>query len=263
MNNKKKVGIAFSTRNRPDTLEICLRETFRFLSPEKYDYHIVVVEDNSNPEYVQQYIDLLFEVFPRVHSILSGERLGIAKSKNKCLKMLKDSSCDYFFLFDDDAFPKAKGWDEYYIETAKANNVHHLMHQHPLPGGFNPHRIENGIAEYGQSCGVCLFFTRHAVETIGGYNPGFGIYGFEHSNQSLRANAAGLQPGFSAYISPEKTRDYIYSLDLDLNNWGVHPPEFEVKPEQWRSSIQGEPINQYINYNGQFFGQINPGYQEL
>jgi hypothetical protein len=259
---KQIVGISFSSRNRPDTLGICLTEIYKFISPEKYEYVIVVAIDLGDPAWDPHYAALK-ENFTKVIWHKSTQRLGIAKIKNCGLKILKENDCDHFFLFDDDAFPVKQGWDELYIETANQNSIHHLMHQFPLPVGYEITRNENGVCEYALCCGMLLYFTKHAINTIGGYRKQFGIYGFEHVELSLRCNFAGLQPNWGPYISPEKTRDYIYSLDLDLNNWGIQPPHFEVTSEMWRSSIQGEIVEVHVEYNSQFLSQREPVFEEI
>src|SRR4051794_18009458 len=156
---KQKIGINFSSRNRPDTLRICLNQIFKYLSPENYDYVISVVIDSGDTIWDDQYSALILD-FQTVIWYRATERLGIAKVKNHGLKILKENNCDHFFLFDDDAFSIKYGWEELYITTAIQNGVHHLMHQFPLPTGFEIIRSENGICEYSQSCGVLLYFTR-------------------------------------------------------------------------------------------------------
>lgn len=259
---KQIVGINFSSRNRPDTLEVCITQTQKFLSPEKYEYIFSVVNDLGDPLWDLRYNELI-QQFPSVIWYRSPERLGIAKVKNCGVRLLKENSCDHFFLFDDDTFPVKHGWEELYIETANQNGVHHFMHQFPLPTGPYIIRNENGICEYQQCFGVLLYLTKHAINTVGGYRKSFDIYGFEHAELSLRCNFAGLQPNWGPYISPERTREYFYSLDLDLNNCGVHPPDFLVTPEMWRSSILGEDVQSYINYNAQFVEQREPIFEEI
>jgi hypothetical protein len=256
------IGIVFSTRNRPDILEICLTQLYKFLSPAKYTYFVAVVNDLGDVTWDDQYAALM-QKSPSILWHKSVERLGIAKVKNLGINILGQHNCDHYFLFDDDVFPIKCGWEELYIDTAAQNAIHHLMHQFPLPEGFEIQRNENGICEYSQCSGMLLYFTRHAIKTIGGYRKNFGIYGYEHAELSLRSNYAGLQPGWGPYIAPEKTRQYIYSIDLDLNVWSVNPPDFIVSPDMWRSSVLGEDVISYTNYNAQFINQREPVFEEI
>jgi len=129
--------------------------------------------------------------------------------------------------------------------------------------GFQVQRNENGVCEYSQCSGVMLYFTQHAIKTVGGYRKGFHIYGHEHTELSIRCNYAGLQPNWGPFISPEKTREYIYSIDLDLNNWDVYPRGIPITDEMRRPSIHDEDIQAYINHNVQFFGDSEPVFEEI
>jgi len=259
---KSKIGISFSSRNRPDTLDICLTQLFRQLSAHRYEYHIAVVKDLGDPAFDPLYEEIKNK-FPAVRWGMPDQRLGIAKIKNLGLKILKDCQCDHFFLFDDDVFPVRLGWEELYISLARDNHVHHFMHQFPLPSGFSPEKTVNGICEYAECCGMLLYFTKHAIDILGGYRKDFGIYGYEHAEISGRCHFAGLQGGWGPYISPERTREFIYSLDLELNHWGTQPPDFEITPDKWRSSIQGEDVHEHIAYNAQFFGTPQHIFEEI
>ncbi len=259
---KQLVGINLSSRNRPDILSICLHHLYKFLSRRKYRYVISVVNDAGDPAWDDLYTELTRN-FPNVQWYKCEKRLGIANTKNVGIKMLREKNCDHFFMFDDDSFPVQRGWEDVYIKTARQNNVHHLMHQFPLPSGFNINKSENGICEYPQCFGVLLYFTRHAIDTIGGYRKNFSMYGLEHVEISHRCNYAGLQPNWGPFISPEKARDYIYSLDLDFTNCGKHPPGYIITSNIWRSSVQGENVQPYIDANAPFLAQREPVFEEI
>ncbi len=262
-NSNPTIGINFSSRNRPELLALCLEQTKQFLSADKYRYIFAVVNDiNSDAAFDEQY-RAMAERFPEVHWYKSMEqRLGIAGAKNHGIKILANLGCDYFFLFDDDVFPAQTGWESLYIDTALRNGIHHMMHIFPLPSGFEIKRSENGVCEYDSCTGVMLFFSRHAIDTIGGYRKGFSFYGYEHAEISERCNFAGLQPGWGPFISPAETRSFFYSFDLDLNNWGV-APAIHYPPEIFRSSVQGEDIWSSIDHNATFMGKPTPVYEEI
>jgi len=83
--NKPVVGISFTSRNRPDLLKICLEQTEKYLSTEKFDYIISVINDVGDPKWDEQY-DELKKQFPFVIWYKPEERLGIAKAKNEGIK---------------------------------------------------------------------------------------------------------------------------------------------------------------------------------
>jgi glycosyltransferase involved in cell wall biosynthesis len=76
---------------------------------------LVVVDDASDEKKVGLEVDK-YHYFPK--------RVGIAKSKNKCLELLE--KCDHIFLFDDDFYPIKEGWEQIYIDTAQQTGIHHL-----------------------------------------------------------------------------------------------------------------------------------------
>lgn len=160
---------------------------------------------------------------------------SIAKAKNKCLDELKD--CDYIFLFDDDCFPIADGWAEFFIDMHKATDNHHFMylnhtHQHkdsilfgekfntpkPVPSFTGPTWLLNNY----KSCGGCfMFLTKEVIEKVGYYYSGYGRYGYEHAGYTNRIHQAGLTPS-GMYLCPANSHKYLHSLDLDL-------PVFDIK----------------------------------
>lgn len=147
------------------------------------------------------------------------ERKGIAYGKNQNLKDLKD--CDFIFLFDSDTFPIKTGWAEFFIEASKASGQQHFMYLKETPTIKHIKEecgdIGNGyynINVYNNSAGCMMFFTKECIEKVGGYNPNYGIYGFEHSGLSNRIHKAGLTP-LGAYACPAGAGEYIYAMDLD------------------------------------------------
>lgn len=181
-----KVGIGITTYNRKEILEKTL-EQFKKYTP--IDFQIFINDDSET------------------HN-------GVAKSKNKCIEALIDNN-DYIFLFDDDAYPKCENWWIPFIEKSNKYNNHHFAVSttgyptcHYWIGG-----IDNDIEFYNNTCGYCLFYTKKALERVGGMNIEFGIYGNEHSGHSSRIHVNDLSLGF--YVGFSKAKDLIYSMDYN------------------------------------------------
>ena len=103
---QRKIGLAITTRNRREDAQYCIQRILQHTVAEK----VVIVDDSSEEP---------FECNdPRAKVIYNAERLGIAKSKNICLRELRDY--DHIFLFDDDCFPLKSGFENAYIDTARA-----------------------------------------------------------------------------------------------------------------------------------------------
>jgi hypothetical protein len=81
---KPKIGIGYTTYKRDALLQECL-DNLRLYTTSDYKLHIARDSDE--------------------------DRRGIALRKNECLHHLQD--CDYIFLFDDDCYPKKKGWEQF------------------------------------------------------------------------------------------------------------------------------------------------------
>jgi len=106
------IGIGITTRNREEIFRKTLANIKKFIPA---NARLVVVDDNSDEPKKNLDVDEYFYF---------KERVGIAKSKNKCLELLED--CDHIFLYDDDFYPVKKGWEKIYINTAKLIGCHHL-----------------------------------------------------------------------------------------------------------------------------------------
>jgi GT2 family glycosyltransferase len=121
-----KIGIGYTTRNRIDVLSLCLEEFSRHKP--SCEYKFVVIDDNSDLVSVrdveQNYLKML-EKYPFAEYYKNSERLGIAKSKNKCLSYLKD--CDYIYLFDDDCFPISDDWYKFFISQSERTGIQHFL----------------------------------------------------------------------------------------------------------------------------------------
>lgn len=261
-----RIGVGITTRNRPEVLEVALQHHTRFHpfnNPfEQAVVQTVVIDDESTRENTTINHEIIQRFYPKdwYHHWFQ-QRQGIAKAKNTCLIAL--GKCDYYFLFDDDCWPKEHGWAEYYIKTAKRAGVEHLMHLHEL-GDLKPTNSDELITEFSGCGGVLLFMTRKAVETVGGYRRDFGIYGFEHADYSQRCFRAGLHNGRGPFIAPTKTRDFIYSVDFNLVHFGEQPPLKDLSGVKCNSSldVEREKLQQYINHNAQFYNN-GPVYEAL
>lgn len=265
--NKKvmNIGIAITTRNRPEVLEVALKHFVHFW-PKNYKVKMWVVDDFSDNEHFDKLWDLACE-YPQVAFLFSGKRLGIAKAKNECLELTKD--CDYVFLFDDDCFPQMEEWADLYINQAKYLNIHHMMHLEQR-GILKKVGYKHSIDSYNNCAGCMLFFTRHALNVLGGFNKGFDIYGYEHAEITLRAHRAGLTNGYGKYVSPYFSCDFIYSADLKFAKHtglgseplGIQPPLCNL-PEGFKSSMNEEEKSIAVHFNARFFRDDTPIYQEL
>lgn len=195
------IGIAISTHNRHDVLSRALDHHLKFLPAGAL---VVVIDDGSaKPVTVPEGVRVIRHDVSR----------GIVAAKNSSLEALINGGCEHLFLWDDDAWPIAGGWERPYIDSPEP----HLSYQFLDLAG--PRKLKDltvlyqddkHIAYTGQR-GVMLYYHRSAIEKVGGFDPVYGRGMYEHSDLALRIHNAGLTSwAFADVAGSEKL---IYSLD--------------------------------------------------
>lgn len=195
--DKYKIGIGLTTHNRPEIFKETLQKMKQF-RPE--GAKIVVVDDCSDIKVKEA--DFRFE-----------KQAGISTAKNKCLELL--DGCDYIFLFDDDVYPKVKDWHLPYIESG----IKHMQFSFStLSSGKKNGRVmvkkDNKFTYWQEPCGCMNFYTKECIEKVGGMDPEYGLWGYEHVGHSLRIHFAGLTP--YPFMDVNNSADLFYSFDQDL-----------------------------------------------
>lgn len=173
-----KIGIAITTHNRPEIA----RETFSILNDNRPKNSVFGIVDDAtmiNPPFG-------FST-NRQNVFRFDEHVGVSVAKNKCLEMLHNSGCSHFFLFDDDCRPIIDKWWLPYT-TSRLSHAAWTFNK-PLVS-----EVEGQYREFEKPNGCMLYFTRMAVNTIGGWDMDFTGYGYDHVNVSDRAFNCGLTP---------------------------------------------------------------------
>lgn len=184
------IGISITSRNRPDVLKRCLENMNKHLPKDA----VLIVVDDASDNYVKS--DYRFDY-----------NAGIPAAKNKCIELLMKAGCNHLFLFDDDTWPVTDNWHLPYIESG----IKHLSFTFTSNknGKNNGRKLiwsRNGISNYTKPCGCMLYFTREVVDKIGGFDPDYIQWGFEHIDFSLRA--------FNMNLTKQKYMDVSNSLTL-------------------------------------------------
>lgn len=171
------IGIGISTYKRPAMLNKLLESIYKYTT---YDYILHIAEDTDK------------------------DRKGVAKIKNECLRALKDA--DHIFLFDDDVQILKKGWEEFFI---KSGQNHLLFLDDKLHKNWGTASTSSSILDVYRDCGgVFMYMTRAAVERVGAFNEGFGLYAFEHADYSCR-----ILGDHGSYPMLRGTGEFLYSED--------------------------------------------------
>lgn len=171
-----KIGIAITTRNRIDVLRTSLDRVRRMSPP---DSIIVIVDDASDAPVEEPELGYRFE-----------QNVGIAVAKNKCLELLYDAGCQHLFLFDDDSYPVVNDWWVPYVESDEPHLMSvFLSKNRPWTEVIYE---DSKIRALSRPMGYMLYAHRSVLDTVGGMDPEFGIWGFEHVSWSNRIHAAKL-----------------------------------------------------------------------
>jgi len=138
---------------------------------------------------------------------------GVAHAKNQLLAQL--DHCDHIFLFDDDCYPIAKNWWLPYVEHPEP----HLMYQFKLPDkpptDMKVLYEDDQTVSYSHTRGAMIYIEKIVLDTIGGFDETYGLYGFEHPDFTNRIHNAGLTT-FRSMDVPNSS-ELLYCLDQDSN----------------------------------------------
>jgi hypothetical protein len=175
-----------------------------------------------------------------IHVHEDTNRIGIARSKNKCIAYLMEQECTHLFLFDDDCYPIKKDWHKLFTDNPAP---HATATFDKLSNGISNGNIRNGITgnyEYFHNpCGIVMYYTRECIEQIGGMDTRYSKYGHEHVGHSWRIFNAGLTP--YPFISPIGIMESIYSLDQhSTTSSTITPLERSISCEEGRPIIREE-----------------------
>jgi glycosyltransferase involved in cell wall biosynthesis len=221
-----KVVMSITTWNRVDYLQECIESFMATRSP-NYDWVLIVADDGSE-DGTLEYLDSL-KVQIELHVIRNKSRAACGQT-NTIFELSEKIGYDFGFKIDDDVIFMKPGWDDLYIQAAKASGYPHLCHSNwkaftnlrrRTQPDFNPPPPHVDASDKGESivdvwaCHGCLFtFTPEVIEKIGYCDePNFPIRGQWHIDYSIRACRAGLNDPNHFYDA----RDANQFIDLQEN----------------------------------------------
>lgn len=192
----ERIAICITTRNRPDILDISLRNWKLYLPK---NAKIFVVDDASD--------------IPNLRASYRFEKnVGIARAKSKCLEIAQNF--DHVFLVDDDVYPKKESWHIPYINSG-VNHLCLTFEKNYLGNYYSPsirsNGEYNGLISYTAPNGCFLYLKKICIEKAGGFRPEFDVWGFEHVEYSQRIHLLGLTP--MPYLDIPNSLDYIHVMD--------------------------------------------------
>lgn len=197
-----KIGIGITTHNRSALFNKSYEEIKR-LAPT--GAIIVIVDDASsipNPRATYRF----------------NQNVGIAVAKNKCLELLYLQGCEHFFLFDDDTYPLQENWHIPYINS-KEPHLNYIFQDfatgRKISDSYKVYQ-DNEIIAYSHPRGCMMYYHRSVLDAVGGMDPIFGKWGYEHPDLSNRIFNAGLTS--FRYMDVIDSKGLFYSDDEHQEN---------------------------------------------
>ena len=198
------IGIAITTRNRHEIFRKTYTEIRKFAPANSV---LVIVDDASTSPCPEA--TFRFE-----------QNAGIARAKNKCFELLYKAGCEHFFLFDDDCYPKCADWYKPYVESREPH-LNYIFAEFKTPGAAQHMMVlyrDSSIVAYSHVRGCMCYYKRICLDRVGGMDPVFGLWGYEHPSLSDRIYNAGLTS--FRYMDVPDSYDLIYSRDEHTSNEG-------------------------------------------
>jgi hypothetical protein len=225
-----KIGVGIITCNRPDFFRNC----FDSLPKDRVD-EIVIVNDGEQ---------LPFDVHGG--TVLNNNvNLGVGKSKNRALKHLYNSRCDFLFLIEDDMIIKRNDVFDAYINASKRSGIHHfnygpgspfnrkqtiqdfdlhnrhLLNQHSTP---NPKMIveykDTKVALYEHTVAMFSFFTREVLDSVGYIDEEF-YQCWEHVSHTQSIIDKGFHPPFWWFADIADSDQYLTEAPGAIENSAI------------------------------------------
>ena len=202
--NTPKIGISITTHDRYDIFKRCYENVKKY-APEN---SVIVVVDDASATPVPE-ATFRFE-----------KNVGIAVAKNKAFELLYDSGCEHFFMFDDDCWPQKEDWYVPYVES-KEPHLNYIFEEFKGVGASKLNDTlliyqDSEIKAFSHARGCMCYYKRICLEKVGGMDPIFGKWGFEHPSLSDRIYNAGLTS--FRYMDVPDSGELIYSRDEHMNN---------------------------------------------
>ena len=239
-----KIGVGIITCNRQDYLTNLLTS----IHPCEDINELVIVNDGLHIDNIN---------FNKPYSyILNETNVGVAKSKNKAMKHLLDTGCDYIFIIEDDMIILEPSIFSKYIEAHISSGIHHfnygpgspfnrkqtiqnfdlhnrhLLDQHTEP---NPKLIVDygnvKVSLFEHTVAMFSFFTKEVLEKVGFIDESY-FNAWEHVDHTYCIIKAGYHPPFWWFADLYESHKYITESPNAINNSSI-----ANNTEQWQKNV--------------------------
>lgn len=188
-----RCGFAISTYHRnTDRLVVFKTCITSVMSTKKDDTVVIIVDDGS---LITEHLEWVLDAHPSVVIVRRPTNGGISKCKNTCLRELGTTTCDIFFLLDDDV-EIVKSIENKYILAHSEDNVSILSaswppYGNPCLGSFSANTCRTPLLN-----GFLLSLTAKTFRKAGFFKILPHKYGHEHVWYTYRTMTCTEQPCF-------------------------------------------------------------------
>lgn len=249
MINGKKIGCAVITCRRPDYLRQLLQS---MKDCKQYLDELIIIND-GDPESVLEFTND-YELYT------NPINLGVGKSKNKALDLLKRKNCDYYFIIEDDMVILDPTIFKKYIDASDVSGIQHfnygpgspfnreqkikdfdlhnrhLLDQHSTP---KPQLIIDyktlKIALYQHTVAMFSFFTKQVINEVGGIDDKNFTSAFDHVEHTYRIIKQGFHPPFWYFADIDESWKYITEAPDAIKNSVIAKDETKWMTEVHRA----------------------------
>ncbi len=117
-----KFTIALCTRNRPQMLSACIKSVQSLVIPANCQLHLVVVENNVNPE-CESLVHKLMKATPDLsYTYVQEKKLGLSTARNTSVDVAIETNPNWICFIDDDQ-TVWQSWLNAYREAIKTNSA--------------------------------------------------------------------------------------------------------------------------------------------
>jgi glycosyltransferase involved in cell wall biosynthesis len=261
MSKKKKIGVGVTTYNRLEYLQGLINS---LVPCEKYIDELIVVNDGGEtPNW-----DL-----PYGKWIDNENNVGVAKTKNKALKLLCEAGCEYIFIIEDDMIIKDPTVFQQYVHACEASGIQHfnygpgspfnrkqtiqnfdLHNRHLLDekSEVNPRLVVDyktcKVALYQHTVAMFSFFTKVVLDKVGFYPEEYDRC-WEHVDHTYQIIKAGYHPPFWWFADLANSHELIEEAPGAIENSSIA----KDKTEWFQRVNEGREI--YKNKHGHYPNQ--------
>jgi GT2 family glycosyltransferase len=201
-----RLGIGVVTFERPKHARLALEAIRRCT---RRPCHVVVADDGSQPDTLQQLRPLA--------TVITGRNHGVTWNKNRALFHLRVAlRCDTIILLEDDVHPTVLGWEDAWVEAASrwghVNLAGHWFRETFVSGSGTP--ADPFLSP--NFSGQCTAFSGEALDYVGYLDTryrGFGVGHVDHTRRLGRLGYGAVMPdeGETLFRLIESPLEFLYA----------------------------------------------------